>query len=127
MAVSSTEQVLKQKFYGIFPHPRPLSQRVFVELPKFDQTETELTTLTEKWIYFLKPAGSLGMVPTPLACEPPIAQAFQLANEASLTPTELEIQDQKLRWINRQRELIATRQELIATRQALQEQIEQAR
>lgn len=36
---------------------------VFVELPKFNKELEELETLTDKWIYFLKSARRLDVVP----------------------------------------------------------------
>ena len=95
---------------------------VFVELPKFQKTEAELTTLTDKWVYFVKHAGSLEMVPPPLACESEIVQAFQIANEAGLTKEELEVQDKKLRWLATQRLL----QEQAGQVEAIERRLQQA-
>lgn len=35
----------------------------FIELPKFTKTESELTNLTDKWVYFIKNASSLSDIP----------------------------------------------------------------
>ncbi len=34
---------------------------IFIELPKFTKKENELETIADKWIYFIKNAGSLNM------------------------------------------------------------------
>ncbi len=36
----------------------------FIELPKFDKSEQKLQTLVEKWIYFIKNAENLSLIPT---------------------------------------------------------------
>jgi len=76
---------------------------VFVELPKFGKKLEELETLTDKWIYFLKNAKSLEVVPEPMGEVEAIKKAFEVANRADLTREELEdlehqeiyIQDQR--------------------------------
>ncbi len=65
---------------------------IFVELPKFTQTESELETVTDKWIYFLQNAGKLDFIPKTLSTEPCLAEAFDIANTAGLSEEELEIQ-----------------------------------
>lgn len=35
----------------------------FIELPKFNKTVSELTTLVDKWIYFIKNAENLTVIP----------------------------------------------------------------
>ncbi|MCI0691615.1 Rpn family recombination-promoting nuclease/putative transposase [candidate division KSB1 bacterium] len=61
----------------------------FIELPKFTKTEAELETSIEKWVYFLKHAGELEVIPEKLD-EPVFHHAFDLANRANMTPKELE-------------------------------------
>ena len=76
---------------------------VFVELPKFGKKLEELETVTDKWIYFLKNAKSLELVPEKMGEVPAIQKAFEVANRADLTREELEdlehqeiyIQDQR--------------------------------
>ncbi len=67
---------------------------IFIELPKFVKTEDELKTVTDKWIYFIKHAGSLAYVPETLNQEP-IDRAFQIANTAGLSEEELEVQHRR--------------------------------
>jgi predicted transposase/invertase (TIGR01784 family) len=38
----------------------------FIELPKFDKTEQELQTLVDKWVYFIKNAENLTVIPSNL-------------------------------------------------------------
>ncbi|MDJ0702526.1 MAG: Rpn family recombination-promoting nuclease/putative transposase [Leptolyngbyaceae cyanobacterium MO_188.B28] len=63
---------------------------VFVELPKFHKELEALATLTDKWLYFLKSAGALKSVPPNMATVAEIGKAFTIAEEANLTPKELE-------------------------------------
>jgi predicted transposase/invertase (TIGR01784 family) len=68
---------------------------VFVELPKFTKELSELETLTEKWIYFIKYARTLTTVPETIDSIPEIHRAFEIANEANLTREELEDIEQR--------------------------------
>ncbi|MBT9317483.1 Rpn family recombination-promoting nuclease/putative transposase [Leptothoe spongobia] len=94
--------VLKEKQY-LIDYPIDDLELVFVELPKFQQSLEALTTLTDKWIYFLQHADDFSVVPTPMGNIPAIQQAFELANEANLSADELDelehqsifIQDQR--------------------------------
>ncbi|BAZ13477.1 hypothetical protein NIES4071_53160 [Calothrix sp. NIES-4071] len=63
---------------------------VFVELPKFTKQLSELETLSDKWLYFLKAANTLKSVPPSLEEVPEINHAFEVARESKLTPKELE-------------------------------------
>jgi predicted transposase/invertase (TIGR01784 family) len=67
---------------------------VFVELPKFNKTENELTDIKDKWIYFVKNAGKLDYIPTALQ-EPCIEEALSMANEAGLSKEDLELQHRR--------------------------------
>ena len=63
---------------------------IFVELPKFLKTLEELETITDKWIYFVKSAPSLEVIPTNLAEIEEIEKALNIANMANLSRKELE-------------------------------------
>ena len=63
---------------------------IFVELPKFSKTLEELETITDKWIYFVKSAPSLEVIPTNLAEIEEIEKALNIANIANLSRKELE-------------------------------------
>jgi predicted transposase/invertase (TIGR01784 family) len=76
---------------------------IFVELPKFTKTETELDNILDKWLYFLRFAKRLNNIPRLLAQEKTIEHAFAIANRAQMTPEELEAQDRREMFIQDQR------------------------
>ena len=86
-----------------FKYPNSDLELVFVELPKFTKTEEQLVDITDKWIYFLKKAGSLEIVPKTLKVEKPIYRAFEIANKANLTREELDDQERREIFIQDQR------------------------
>jgi len=63
---------------------------VFVELPKFTKELSQLETLADKWIYFIKYANTLTEVPQTMDIVPEIHQAFDIANQVNLSREELE-------------------------------------
>ncbi len=79
---------------------------VFVELPKFGKKLEELETLTDKWIYFLKNAKSLEVVPERMGEVQAIKKAFEVANRADLTREELEDLEHQEIYIQDQRNAI---------------------
>ncbi|MGK7918714.1 MAG: Rpn family recombination-promoting nuclease/putative transposase [Trichodesmium sp.] len=81
--------LLKEKDY-LIDYPIYDIELVFVELPKFNKEISELVTLTDKWLYFLKSANDLDFVPEIMAEVPEINQAFVVANQANLTREEIE-------------------------------------
>lgn len=60
----------------------------FIELPKFTLKREELKTLTEKWVFFIKEADSLAVLPEHLDDEGLIS-AYQEANIQTWTKEEL--------------------------------------
>ncbi|MDY7006937.1 MAG: Rpn family recombination-promoting nuclease/putative transposase [Cyanobacteriota bacterium] len=64
---------------------------IFVELPKFNKSLSELKSLTDKWIYFLKEAASFDEIPENLGEIEEIEQALNIANFINMSPEELEI------------------------------------
>jgi predicted transposase/invertase (TIGR01784 family) len=80
---------------------------IFVELPKFTVALDMLKSIQEKWIYFVKNAGSLEYIPELLASDPGISQAFGFANEAAMSREELEIQFKRRDFIILQRGSLA--------------------
>ncbi|MEI6065985.1 MAG: transposase, partial [Methylococcaceae bacterium] len=60
-------------------------------------TEQELTSIQDKWLYFIKNAGNLDYLPKNLNKE--LEKAFNIANEANLSEEELELQHKKKDWI----------------------------
>jgi predicted transposase/invertase (TIGR01784 family) len=76
---------------------------VFVELPKFNKKIRELKGIADKWIYFVKNVGHLKSIPKTLATDKAINHALTIANAASLTQQELDLQENKLRWLSDQK------------------------
>jgi predicted transposase/invertase (TIGR01784 family) len=91
--------------FTLFDHEQPLSRHLilntqnmahdlkdlefnFVELPKFKLTESELETVTDKWIYFLQQAPNLDHIP--IANTPALQQAYQIAEQHGWTAEELD-------------------------------------
>lgn len=72
---------------------------IFIELPKFNLNEADLHTAKDRWLYFVKNAGSLNLIPESLAKEPNIHHAFDIANEAGLSDEELEAQHRRFDFI----------------------------
>jgi predicted transposase/invertase (TIGR01784 family) len=64
----------------------------FIELPKFDKQSHELETLIEKWVYFIKNAENLDMIPENVDDEG-LKGAYQEANKHTWTREELETYD----------------------------------
>nr|WP_293109543.1 Rpn family recombination-promoting nuclease/putative transposase [Okeania sp. SIO2F4] len=84
-----TDFVLKDRLEN-FEYTKEQIGFVFVELPKFKKNLSELETLTDKWIDFIKEAAILEEIPTSLKEVPEIEKALNIANRANLTPQELE-------------------------------------
>ena len=83
-------------------YPENAMNLVFVELPKFHQEASQLETLTDKWIYFMKYARSLSEVPETMNSVPEIHKAFDLANEARLSREEVETLERREQFIHDQ-------------------------
>ena len=61
---------------------------VFVELPKFEKTEEELVTLSDRWLYFLRKAETLSAIPASLQSVPELDRALQIANRVNIPSDE---------------------------------------
>ena len=87
--------ILKEKDF-LIDYPIYDLELVFVELPKFGKAITDLESLADKWLYFLKHAIDLDVVPESMNLVPEIKQAFEFAREGNLSPEELdELQHQE--------------------------------
>jgi predicted transposase/invertase (TIGR01784 family) len=64
----------------------------FVELEKFNKAENELNTLTDKWIYFIKNAENLDLVPSNVD-DKGLLIAYEEANQHTWTQEELDAYD----------------------------------
>ncbi|NOT63618.1 MAG: PD-(D/E)XK nuclease family transposase [Acidobacteria bacterium] len=92
--------VLKErKALSDYPQAEDL-QLVFVELPKFTKTLETLGGVKDKWLYFLKHARDLQVVPSAMEAVAEINQAFEIANHAGMSEKELEVYAHKMRYIN---------------------------
>ncbi|MDY6782077.1 MAG: Rpn family recombination-promoting nuclease/putative transposase [Cyanobacteriota bacterium] len=76
-------------------YPDSELQLFFVELPNFKKTLTELSSLSDKWIYFLKEAAKLEEIPAILGEVEEIDMALNIANQSSMTLEELEVADRR--------------------------------
>ena len=65
----------------------------FVELPKFTLTLEQLTNVKEKWIYFVKNADKMTMIPKQLEEPAELKEAFDVANQMSWSKEELQAYD----------------------------------
>jgi predicted transposase/invertase (TIGR01784 family) len=61
----------------------------FIELPKFNKTEPELDTLIDKWIYFIKNAETLTVVPSN-ADDDGLQSAYTEADKHAWTQADLD-------------------------------------
>ncbi|MGB3510058.1 MAG: Rpn family recombination-promoting nuclease/putative transposase [Microcoleaceae cyanobacterium] len=85
---------------------------MFLELPKFKKELSELETLSEKWIYFIKSAPSLEVIPSSLEEVSEIKAALNIANRANLNNEELEeIQKEEILIEDRKGEISLARRE----------------
>ncbi len=90
--------VFKEK-KRLFEYPDPGMEMIFIELPKFNKKMDELETLTDRWIYFMKNAYSLDIVPSTMETVSEIQQAFAIANEANFNLKELADLENRERYI----------------------------
>jgi len=64
----------------------------FIELPKFRLQRKDLKTLVEKWVFFIKEAENLEVVPEGMD-DPGLKAAYEEANIQTWSPEELEAYD----------------------------------
>jgi predicted transposase/invertase (TIGR01784 family) len=74
----------------LFDYPHLQVEMFFVELPKFNKDLDELTTLTDKWIYFMKNTPDLETIPATMEIVPELEKAFRIANQANLSLEEFQ-------------------------------------
>ena len=91
----------------LFDYPDLEVEMFFVELPKFKKELDELTTLTDKWIYFMKHTPDLETIPATMETVPELEKAFQIANEANLSLQELQDMETEERAIEEQRGIVS--------------------
>ena len=64
----------------------------FIELKKFNKEDVELTSVMDKWIYFIKNAEDLKIVPAVMT-EPEIKEAFETADQHNWSANDMEVYD----------------------------------
>ena len=63
----------------------------FIELPKFKKELKELTTILDKWIYFIQNASNLSLVPEQYKDIKEFQEAFDIVTQTSWNTKELEV------------------------------------
>ena len=63
----------------------------FVELPKFNKNEEQLEGVIDRWVYFIKNAGSLSMIPKSAELTPGLHEAYNQASLFSWSKEELDV------------------------------------
>ena len=64
----------------------------FIELPKFKKSETELSSIIDQWVYFIKNAENLEVIPESVKDEG-LKNAYEDANKHNWTKEELDAYD----------------------------------
>ncbi len=65
----------------------------FIELPKFDKKLNELKSVLDKWIYFIKNANDLEMIPEEYEKIDEFKDAFFIASRTNWNKKEIEVYD----------------------------------
>ncbi|NEO73781.1 Rpn family recombination-promoting nuclease/putative transposase [Moorena sp. SIO3H5] len=90
----STEKVIScfyfQEEEDHLPYQENEVKLVFVELPKFTKQLEELESVIDKWIYFIKEAPNLEIIPDKFREIPQLEKALTIANQAGLSVSEVE-------------------------------------
>ena len=63
----------------------------FIELKKFNKQESDLESIIEKWIFFIKNAGNLKMIPKSAEDIPELKEAYRQAEMNAWSKKELEV------------------------------------
>ena len=66
---------------------------VFIELPKINKELHECETIEEKWLYFIKNARKLDLVPKDI--DKNLEKAFNIASTANMSKKEIELQEKR--------------------------------
>lgn len=76
-----------------FSHDLNDFEFTFLELKKFDKSLSQLESILDKWIYFLKYANDLSLIPKEFKNIKVIEDAFQIATQQTWNKQELDIYD----------------------------------
>jgi predicted transposase/invertase (TIGR01784 family) len=79
----------------------------FIELPKFTKTEKECETLADKWIYFIKNAEDLRVIPENVKVEE-IKLAYETVEQFGWTEEELSLYEARSRFVASQLDALET-------------------
>ena len=79
----------------------------FIELPKFTKTEKECETLADKWIYFIKNAEDLRVIPENVKVEE-IKLAYETVEQFGWTEEELALYEARSRFVASQMDALET-------------------
>lgn len=93
----------------------------FIELPKFNKNETQLVSIVDQWVYFIKNAENLEVIPDNIDDEG-LKNAYEDADKHNWTKGELEAydyvlmreQDERGRWSLATKRILAKEKESIA-------------
>lgn len=98
-----------------FIYPENHLDLIFVELPKFKATIEQIKSLTDKWIYFMKNADHIEIIPENMDEIPEFHKAFNIASRANLSREELEdLQKRELFILDQQAFMIKSKKEGLA-------------
>lgn len=86
-----------------FPYPQEDLQLVCVELPRFTKSLDELESLADKWLYFLRKAPDLEIVPETMGEISAIDKAFTIAERINMNLEEIEDLENRERFIREQK------------------------
>ena len=113
--------ILKERDH-LVDYPACDLELIFIELPKFQRSIDDLTSVSDQWLYFLKYAPNLEVIPSQMETVPALQQAFQIAQKANLNRDELEELEKQQIYIQDQRGAI-----IKALEQGLQQGLQQGR
>jgi predicted transposase/invertase (TIGR01784 family) len=88
-------QLMNKKHFTTYHNDIEL---IFVELKKFTKIQEECEGIQDDWIFFLKNAGDLALIPKDLP--EPVQSAYEISNEAGMSKEELEMQYKHKEWIS---------------------------
>ena len=80
---------------------------VYLEMPKFTKTESELLTQTDKWLYFIRHVSRLSDIPAALQAEI-FEEAFRVAEIAQFTQGEAREYEASLKYYRDMQNVVDT-------------------
>jgi predicted transposase/invertase (TIGR01784 family) len=94
MYTKNPHYISRNQVRDVETHERTIEdvEFTFLELPKFTKQQNELQTLTEKWVYFLKNAENLDIIPDGTD-DNGLHSAYEQANQHTWTKDELDAYD----------------------------------